>query len=237
MNKILRAILIDDEDFCRNDLAEVLANIPDIEITAEASSLKEAVALITKHSPDLIFLDLNLRGDNGFRILSEIPKTPSIIAVTAFSEHAVEGFSLDLADYILKPVEEKRLRQAVHRVRNDILLKSIQAAPLIEMEINGRSSTISLSDILWIKSNQNYVEIHSSRGIGLIRSTFTRLVGGFPSNYTLEISRGRVLARHQINGWHRDSSSRLLVRLKTGEEFPVSKRLQKDVLDYLHLLH
>jgi DNA-binding LytR/AlgR family response regulator len=59
----------------------------------------------------------------------------------------------------------------------------------------------------------------------------------FPPNFTLEISRGHAIARHQINGWHRDSSGRLLVRLKTGEEFMVSKRLQKDVLQYLELLH
>ena len=237
MNKILRAILIDDEEFCRNDLAEALGKITDIEITAEASTIKEAILLIKEYSPDLIFLDLNLQGKNGFRILPEIPKIPSIIAVTAFSEHAVEGFSHNIADYILKPVEEKRLRHAVHRARSDILLKSIRGAPLLELEINARTTTISLFDILSVKSNQNYVEIHSSRGTGLVRSTYTRLTDGFPPNYTLEISRGHAIARHQINGWHRDSSGRLVVRLKTGGEFAVSKRLQKDVLQYLELLH
>jgi two-component system LytT family response regulator len=233
MNKILRAILIDDEDFCRNDLAEVLANIPDIEITAEASSLKEAVALITKHSPDLIFLDLNLRGDNGFQILSEIPKTPSIIAVTAFSEHAVEGFSLDLADYILKPVEEKRLKKAIERAREDILQKALKKAALLELEISGKSSSVPISEVYAVKSNQNYVEVHSSCGTGLIRSTFTQLIGRFPPNFILEISRGHALARHQVNGWRRDSSGHLLIRLKTGGEFMVSKRLQKEVLRHL----
>lgn len=237
MNKPLRTILIDDEEFCRNDLAEALGKIPDIQITAEASNLKEAILLIRKHSPDLIFLDLNIHGNNGFKILSEVPKIPSVIAVTAFIEHAVEGFALELADYILKPVEDNRLRQAVIRARWNILLKSIQGAPLVEIEINGRSTTISLADILSVKSNQNYVEIQSSRGTGLTRSTFTRLTNEFPPNFALEISRGHAIARHQINGWHRDNSGRLLVRLKTGEEFMVSKRLQKVVLQYLELLH
>lgn len=237
MNKILRTILIDDEEFCRKDLAEALGKIPDIKITAEASTIKEAVLLIKTHSPDLIFLDLNLQGKNGFRILSEVPKTSSIIAVTAFSEHAVEGFSLDLTDYILKPVEEKRLRHAVHRARSDILLKSIRGAPLIQLEINAKPTTISLFDVLSVKSNENYVEIHSSHGTGMIRSTYRRLIDGFPPNFTLEISRGHAIARHQIIGWHRDQSGRLIIRLNTEREFTVSKRLQKNVLQYLELLH
>jgi len=233
MNKILRAILIDDEEFCRNDLAEALGKIPDVEITAEASTIKEAILLIKEYSPDLIFLDLNLQGKNGFRILSEIPKIPSIIAVTAFSEHAVEGFSLEIADYILKPVEEKRLKKAIERAREDILQKALQKAPLLEFEISGNSRSIPISEVYMVKSNQNYVEIHSSCGTGLIRSTFTQLIERFPPNFILEISRGHALARHQVNGWRRDSLGHLLIRLKTGGEFTVSKRLQKEVLHRL----
>ena len=233
MNKILRVILIDDEEYCRIDLTEALKKMPNIKIIAEASNPQEAVNLIRQHSPDLIFLDLNLQGKSGFQILSEIPETPSVIAVTAFSEHAVEGFSLEIADYILKPVEERRLQKAIVRAREDIEQKALKKAPLLELEINGKSSSIPIQEVYAVKSNQNYVEIHFSRGTGLIRSTFTKLIKRFPPNFILEISRGHALARHQINGWRRDNSGHLLISHKTGTEFMVSKRLQKVVLKYL----
>jgi two-component system LytT family response regulator len=233
MIKTLRTILIDDEEFCRNDLSEALRKIPHVEITAEASNLKDAVFLIRKHSPDLVFLDLNLNGENGFKVLSQAQEIPSVIAVTAFSEHAVDGFRQGLTDYILKPVDETRLRLAIDRSRKELLLKSVKAPLLLEMEIKGKTTTIPLKDIYALKSNENYVEVHSTIGIGLIRSTFTRLVERFPSGLTLEISRGHVLVRHQINGWQRDEGGRLLITIKNGQEFVVAKRLHKEVLQHL----
>ena len=237
MKKVLRIVLVDDEAYCRKDLAELLQNKSQTEIVGEAGRAMEAVQVIQKETPDVVFLDLNLSDAHGFRVISEIENAPAVVAVTAFAQHAVEGFALDLADYILKPVEEKRLQWALQRARDHIFLRSLKKNPVIQIEINDLSTPLTISDIFWAKASENYVEVCSTAGKGLIRSTFHNFKNLLPVGFTLEISRGVIIARHQIKQWRRDSRGHVEIILRCDGVLKVSKRMQKEVLQQLELLH
>jgi len=236
MKKILQAVLVDDEEYCRQDLSELLSKMSEVRIVGEASSAKEARQVINAKRPDVVFLDMNLTDGDGFRVLTEVERIPAVVAVTAFSQHAAKGFSMDLADYILKPVEEKRLALAVRRARDHILLRSLRENPGIQIDINGLSTPLTISDIFWAKASENYVEVCSTAGKGLVRSTFHNFKNSLPAGFTLEISRGLIVARHQIKQWRRGAKGHLEIILKCNGVLKVAKRMQREVLQQLELL-
>jgi two-component system response regulator LytT len=116
----LRILIVDDETPARKDLRRIIGKIGGLEVVGEASEGPEAVKLARKLQPDAILLDIQMPGLDGFQVVSRIAdmeRMPSIIFVTAYDEYAIRAFEVHAVDYILKPVEEKRLAQAIERVR------------------------------------------------------------------------------------------------------------------------
>src|SRR6187551_2749167 len=111
-----RAIIIDDERLARNELRKLLAEHPEVEIVAEATNANEGIEKINELQPDLIFLDIQMPGKTGFDMLSEIEKAPAVIFTTAYDEFAIKAFEFNALDYLLKPVEPKRLSDALHKL-------------------------------------------------------------------------------------------------------------------------
>jgi len=236
LKKNLHAVLVDDEEYCRRDLSELLQKTSEVKIVGEADNAKQAIRLINQQVPDVVFLDINLAGVDGFQVIPEIEKPPAIVAVTAHAQHAAEGFTRNLVDYILKPVDEARLKTALLRSRDHILLHSLKKNPVVQVEIQGLTTPLTISDIFWVKASENYVEICSTPGRGLVRSTYTEFKRLLPAGFTLEISRGLLLARHQIQQWKRDPNGRIEITLKCGGVFKSSRRMQTEVLRQLELL-
>ena len=114
MNK--RAIIIDDERLARNELKKLLIEFPEIEVIDEASNVDEGLQKIEALNPDLIFLDIQMPGKTGFDLLSELDRTPEVIFTTAYDEYAVKAFEVNALDYLLKPIDPKRLADAIHKV-------------------------------------------------------------------------------------------------------------------------
>ena len=116
---MVRALVVDDEQLARRGIVMRLASIPDVEIIGECKNGEEAVAAIAAEAPDLVFLDIQMPGLSGFDVVRRLQADvmPEIVFVTAFDHYAVEAFKVNAIDYILKPVEEPRLREAVERAR------------------------------------------------------------------------------------------------------------------------
>jgi two-component system LytT family response regulator len=100
----------------RNELRKLLAEHPEVEIVAEATNANEGIEKINELQPDLIFLDIQMPGKTGFDMLSEIDKAPAVIFTTAYDEFAIRAFEFNALDYLLKPVEPKRLTDALHKL-------------------------------------------------------------------------------------------------------------------------
>lgn len=121
MHMSIRAIVVDDEPPARDELVYLLSRLDDITVVATASSATQAVESITTHSPDLVFLDIEMPGHDGFHVVEKIMENecaPLVIFVTAFNEYAIRAFEENAVDYILKPVEENRLQKSITRVRH-----------------------------------------------------------------------------------------------------------------------
>ena len=121
MESALKTIIVDDETLARRGLRHRLKAVEDVHIVAEASNGREALDLIREHDPDLVFLDIQMPGMDGFDVLRALPqrKLPAIVFVTAFDDYAIRAFEAHALDYLLKPIEDQRLADALERVREN----------------------------------------------------------------------------------------------------------------------
>ena len=113
----MRAIIIDDERLARAELKKLLQDFPEVEVVDEAANAEEGIAKIESQRPDLIFLDIQMPGKTGFDMLSELERTPQVIFTTAYDEFALKAFEVNALDYLLKPVEPKRLADAIQKLQ------------------------------------------------------------------------------------------------------------------------
>jgi len=121
MKNVLKTIIVDDEALARRGLKHRLGEIPDLQIIAEARNGREALAQIRDLNPDLVFLDIQMPGMDGFDVLRALPDEtmPAIVFVTAFDDYAIKAFEANALDYLLKPIDDDRLREALDRVRQN----------------------------------------------------------------------------------------------------------------------
>lgn len=123
--QILKTLIVDDESLARRGLLHRLKNIADIEIVGEAQNGREALKLIGERNPDLVFLDIQMPGISGFEVVQQldVETMPIILFLTAYDEYAVRAFEVNALDYILKPIDEERLHQALDKVRDNLKQK------------------------------------------------------------------------------------------------------------------
>lgn len=125
--RVLKSIIIDDERPARKELSFLLKDLPGVEVIGEADCIQKAIELIKKLKPDLIFLDIQLAGENGFDLLEKVCVDFKIVFVTAFDMHAIKAFDVNASDYLLKPVDPERLEKTIKRIQgNSVDSKSIQ---------------------------------------------------------------------------------------------------------------
>ena len=111
-----KALIIDDERLARNELKKLLADFSEIEIIGEAANADEGIEKIDSLVPDLIFLDIQMPGKTGFDMLQELDRAPHVIFTTAYDEFALKAFEVNALDYLMKPVEPKRLKDALQKL-------------------------------------------------------------------------------------------------------------------------
>ncbi|MFQ5667718.1 MAG: LytR/AlgR family response regulator transcription factor, partial [Candidatus Binatia bacterium] len=173
---MIRTLIVDDEKLARERLRSFLRGIDDIEVIGEAKNGVEAVRLIGESVPDLVFLDVQMPGMNGLRVLKAVNHRPQIVFATAFDEYAIQAFEVHAADYLLKPISGKRLEEAVRRVRlrlagqlpapqlHELMeaLKARERRYLAQLPVHrGRQILVLPSDrILWFEVEYRLVYAH-----------------------------------------------------------------------------
>jgi two-component system LytT family response regulator len=117
----MKTIIVDDERLARNELKRLLEEFPKINIVAEAANADEAIELINEHNPDLLFLDIQMPGKNGFELLECLEDSvPEVIFTTAYDEYALKAFEYNALDYIMKPIDQVRLAEAIQKVEHEM---------------------------------------------------------------------------------------------------------------------
>src|SRR6187402_270770 len=165
-----KAIIIDDERLARNELKKLLLDFPEIEVIDEAANAAEGIEKIDALNPDLIFLDIQMPGKTGFAMLQELDKAPHVIFTTAYDEYALKAFEVNALDYLLKPVEPKRLADAMQKLHvaevkeNHIVPENFNQSILTEadqvfVKDGERCWFVKLSDIRLFESVGNYAKV------------------------------------------------------------------------------
>lgn len=158
---MLRAMIVDDEAPARSELRFLLEQTGKIASIAEASSVRTAIEMLMENRVDVVFLDISMPGASGLQLaeaLHKLKNPPSIVFVTAYSDHAVEAFDVDAVDYLLKPVEEVRLDQAIEKVlaRTKPQTESKVTIERIPVEKGGRKVLIPVDQIRYIMAKDDY---------------------------------------------------------------------------------
>ena len=133
MSDLLRVVVVDDEQLAREELCYQLEQLGDIEVIAQAANGIDALSTVEKHAPDLVFLDVQMPGLNGFEVarqLLEDEDPPAVVFVTAFDRHAIQAFDVNALDYLLKPVEVNRLDQTLQRARKRLAQERPSSGPM-----------------------------------------------------------------------------------------------------------
>lgn len=173
---MIRTLVVDDEKLARDRLLSFLKNIDDIDVVGQAKNGVDAVRLIEEAAPDLVFLDVQMPGLDGFGVLKGITKTPDVVFATAYDEYAIQAFEVHAADYLLKPITRGRLEEAVRRVRQRLggqtpgpqledllqMLDARQRRYLGQVPVHrGRQILVLPSDqILWFEVEYRLVYAH-----------------------------------------------------------------------------
>lgn len=230
----LTAFLVEDEPLCRADFRQILQSFPEVRLLGEAENLERARNFLRTRNVDLLFLDLSLGRENGLDLVETLPLEPLVIALTAHPQHAVRGFSLNLVDYILKPVEIDRLRLALEKARHRLVSAPLTPGRITFLgEIDGKKTVLELSEIIMAESMGNYVVLHTPRGRAIQRATFQQIRKKLPAKLFLETGRGCLVARSEIQRWSRDSAGHLILELTSGTSLRTARSRTPSVLKTL----
>jgi len=195
----IKAIIIDDERPARKELAYLLKDYPEIVICGEADSIAKAIKLIEKIQPDLVFLDIQLSGENGFDLLEKVCVDFKIIFVTAYDEYAIKAFDVNASDYLLKPVDPKRFKKALGRIYEkpaiqDAVKKFDYNDSIYLKQTNCTARFVEISTIIAISSVGNHSKIETSDGISyIILKTLKQWELELPPSYFIRIHRASIV--------------------------------------------
>lgn len=234
---MIRTILIDDERLARNELKKLLETHPEIDIVAEASNVQEGLDKIDEHQPDLIFLDIQMPGKTGFDLLAELDRTPEVIFTTAYDEYALRAFEVNALDYLLKPIEPKRLADAIHKLHmeearegqytngEEHTNKSILGEhDQVFVKDGEKCWFVKLSEIRLFESVGNYARVFFGNNKPLILKSLNALEERLDEKVFFRSNRKHIVNLRMIEKVEPYFNGGLLLEIKGGEKIEVSRR-------------
>jgi two-component system LytT family response regulator len=214
----IRTVIADDEPLARERIRTLLAEEPDIEIVAEAANGPEAVEAVQQNAPDLLFLDVQMPGLDGFGVIEQLEggHLPSIVFVTAYDEYALQAFEVHALDYLLKPFNRTRFQKTLRRAREHVLgrtngglsrelvslLESLRSPrkhlDRIVIRNAGRVVFLPTSEIDWVEAAGNYVKIYAGKEHHVLRETLKNLEQRLDPNDFVRVHRSTILNVRRI---------------------------------------
>ena len=232
-----KAIIIDDERLARNELRKLLGDHSEIEIIAEAANAEEGKQKIEELQPDLIFLDIQMPGKTGFDLLTELERAPHVIFTTAYDEYALKAFEVNALDYLLKPVEPKRLADALLKMDNidekENSTGGDQSIPQrgiltdhdqVFVKDGERCWFVKLADIRLFESVGNYAKVYFSNNKPLILKSLNALEERLDEKVFFRANRKHIVNLRMIEKVEPYFNGGLLLEIKGGEKVEVSRR-------------
>ncbi len=247
----MKVLIVDDEPVARRGLRRQLAQLPGVTCVGECGTREEAVTAIRDRQPDIVFLDIQLGRANAFDIVEQIgvESMPLVVFVTAYDRHAVKAFEVHALDYVLKPVDPERLREAIERaastlsVRHAVSLADRLEGLLTGAQLGGQDppaarvsehfvvrdagdlvSLLDVDQIEWFESAGNYVQVHSRGRTYLMRTTMDRVAQRVAARRSfVRIRRSAIVNIRAVASLERSGKSSFIVHLRSGRSIISSR--------------
>lgn len=212
----MRVLIVDDEPLARSAMRRLLAAHPAVEIVGEADSIDRAISAIERTQPQLVFLDIELGGGDGFDLLAALERPPIVVFVTAYAEHAVEAFAVDAVDYLLKPVAPERLAESLARVERQLAQAAPTAGPgVIELRTPKRTVLAQPAEIVALRADGDFTRVHvADRPEVMIWRTLAHFESLLPSPPFLRLGRSLIINRDRLRNIETQSRSSARVTLQ-----------------------
>jgi two-component system, LytTR family, response regulator len=241
MNNI-KTIIVEDSRLARNELRELIKQHPEIDVIAEAENVDQAYDLIQKLQPQLIFLDINMPGKDGFQLLEMLDEVPMVVFTTAFDEYAIRSFEYNALDYLLKPINEKRFADAVEKVKSKLGAQTSDTSPNLGL-LNENSQIfikdgekcwlVKVTDIQLCEIVGNYTRVYFNGNRPLIYKSLNQVEERLPQHIFFRANRQQIINLQYIQSVDNALSGKLAALMQNGVEVEISRRqsvLFKDML-------
>jgi two-component system LytT family response regulator len=230
----MKTIIVDDERLARNELKRLLKGFSDIEIIGEAANADEAIEKIETARPDLLFLDIQMPGRNGFELLESLIYVPKVIFTTAFDEYALKAFEFNALDYLLKPVEQKRLAAAIGKVENyqpkeeeknsGFKTSLLGDADRVFVKDGEYCWFVKLRDVRLLESEGNYTRLYFDQNKPLILRSLNYLEERLDEKIFFRASRKHIINLRWIEKIEPGFDGRLDIKLPGATAIEMSRR-------------
>ena len=239
----IRTLVVDDEPIARERVLSLLQQEDDVEVVGECGDGAQAVAAIQHHVPDLVFLDVQMPGVDGFGVIEAIgaDKMPTVVFVTAYDEYALRAFEVHALDYLLKPFGRDRFRETLSHARahlerrragdlgrrllalvNDIKPEAPRLDRLI-VKSGGRVFFLRTDDLDWIEAAGNYVRLHLGEESHLFRETMNRMEARLDPKRFVRVHRSRIVNTERIKEMQPWFNGDYIVILRDGTRLTLSR--------------
>jgi DNA-binding LytR/AlgR family response regulator len=228
----MNCILIDDEPLARKGLREYIQDVEFLNLVAEFDNALKATDLLSKDEVDLIFLDIHMPKITGLDFLRSLQHPPQVIFTTAYPQYAVEGFDLNVLDYLVKPISFDRFLKAVMKAKEAVGRKTISQPSqtkedYVFIKSDNKLVKIFYHDILFVEALQNYVTIHTSSKKYITYLTFKSMEESLPADQFIRVHKSYLVSASKI-----ESIEGNMVRIGS-HEIPISRTIKEEVLEKL----
>jgi two-component system LytT family response regulator len=233
----MRAIVIDDERLARKELINLLNQLETVEVVGEAVNVEDAKEKIEQLQPDVIFLDIQMPEKTGFDLLEELDQVPYVIFTTAYDEYALKAFQVNALDYLLKPIEPKRLEEAIQKLQGKlegfskrdengafVNQKKLTLEDQVFVKDGDRCWFVRLSNVRLFESDGNYIKVYFDNFKPMIHKSLNALDERLDEKSFFRASRKHIINLGWVEAIEPWFNGGLVVTLKGGDRIEVSRR-------------
>ena len=229
----MKALIIDDERLARKELINLLSDFDDIEVIGEAVNADDALEQIRLTNPDLLFLDIQMPGKDGFELLESLDTVPEVIFTTAYDEYALKAFEVNALGYLLKPIRKERLEEALKKVLkineeqvSEVMVHESRLGlnDQVFVKDGDRCWFVKLSNIRLFESDGNYIKVYFDQNKPMIHKSLNALDQKLDDRAFFRASRKHIINLSWVESIEAWFNGGLMVKLKGGEKIEVSRR-------------